>query len=171
MSALELFSIRHSIRRFEATDVTDAQIQLLLQAAISAPSAGNLQPWHFYVVRDAGLRKALGKAAHDQPSFSTAPLVITVCAVPEKCAVKYGDRGRMLYCIQDTAAAIENLLLSAASQGLGACWCGAFDELAASAALALPEGHRPIAIIPIGVPAGEPRITRREPLTQVVTQI
>jgi len=56
-----------------------------------------------------------------------APLVVVACA-DRSIVSRYGDRGLRLYCIQDTAASVQNLLLAAQDLGLGTCWVGAFDE-------------------------------------------
>ena len=127
---------RRSVRAFERSqNVSDEQVQQLLQAAIAAPSAGNMQPWFFYVVRDVEVRRRLAQAAWGQGFVAEAPVAIVVCAEPERSARRYGDRGRDLYCLQDTAAATENILLTAVAMGLAACWVGAFDEAAAAQAL------------------------------------
>jgi nitroreductase len=73
----------------------------------------------------------------------------------------YGDRGEKLYCIQDSAAAVEHVLLLAVDNGLGACWVGAFDENEVSKILNLPLHVRPVAIIPIGYPKGRVKHTSR----------
>jgi nitroreductase len=146
---------RHSVREFDpGVDVPAKTVERLLMAAIQAPSAGNRQPWHFYVVRDRAMREGLVKAAGGQEFIAQAPVTIVVCADAEQSAQRYGKRGRELYCLQDTAAAVENLLLSAVALGLGSCWIGAFDEPLAAAVLKLPERHRPVAILPIGQAAG-----------------
>ncbi len=75
-----------------------------------------------------------------------------VCADPEKSGDRYGERGRDLYCIQDTAAASENMLLTANSLGLGTCWVGAFDEGLVRTILNIPGRLRPVAILTIGFP-------------------
>ena len=78
---------------------------------------------------------------------------------------------RELYCIQDTAAAIENILLAATAYGLGACWVGAFDEEATASVLELEQELRPVALIPIGYPDQEKRPVPRRPLDEVVRVI
>jgi nitroreductase len=164
---------RASVRAFDpSVDVPPAAVERLLRAATQAPSAGNRQPWHFYVVRDPAVRESLAAAALGQWFVSEAPVVIVVCADAEQSAGRYGQRGRDLYCLQDTAAATEHILLSAVALGLGGCWVGAFDERAASRALNLPGRHRPVAILPIGKPA---RIsagrTSRETIERVTTYV
>jgi nitroreductase len=159
---------RRSVRAFERSkNVSDEQVQQLLQAAIAAPSAGNMQPWFFYVVRDLEVRQRLAQAAWGQGFVAEAPLAIVVCAEPERSAMRYGDRGRELYCLQDTAAATENILLTAVALGLAACWVGAFDEAAAAQALHLPPTQRPVAILPIGHPAESTARRPRRPLSEV----
>lgn len=160
---------RHSVRSFTDQNVDAADVERILHAAIRAPSAGNRQPWHFYVVRRASTRQALAAAAGGQSSLRQAPVVIVVCADPDLSAARYRERGRHLYCLQDTAAAVEHILLAAVALGLGGCWVGAFDETAAAGALALPQNLRPVAMIPLGHPAddGGPATTRR-PLNEVV---
>jgi len=156
---------RRSVRRFSSTPVPQSDIERILEAAIHAPSAGNRQPWHFIVVRNPGLREALATAAGGQDFVAAAPVVIVVCAEPERSAARYGVRGRALYCLQDTAAATEHMLLAATALGLGSCWVGAFDEAAAARALSLPAALRPIAMVPIGHPVagGERAGSRRSP--------
>lgn len=173
MDFWDVIESRHSVRKFDPTrDVSDEEVERLLRAAIQAPSAGNRQPWHFYVVRDAETRNLLARAAFGQRFVAQAPLVIVVCAVPERSAARYGSRGTSLYCLQDTAAATEHILLAAVALGLGGCWVGAFDEAAASAALALDRSRRPVALLPIGKPAAPPRQgTGRLPLEEVTTLV
>ncbi len=171
MEFTDVIQARRSVRRFR-TDmpVSDEQVQTLLEAAIASPSAGNCQPWHFYVVRDPALRKGLVTAALGQAYVAEAPVVIVVCADPERSAARYGSRGRDLYCIQDTAIATTYMMLAATNMGLETCWIGAFDEERAAAVLDLPPHLRPVAMLPVGHAAREAsgRSSRR-PQEDVVT--
>jgi nitroreductase len=164
--ALDLFEAiekRASVRGFTADEVGDETVSKLLAAAVRAPTAGNLQPWRFHVVRDASVKRALAEAAWGQSFVEQAPVVLVVSADIDVSARRYGSRGETLFAIQDTAAAIENILLAAVAEGLGACWVGAFSEEAASGALGLPPRVRPLALVPVGHPAGPARQNRREP--------
>jgi nitroreductase len=170
MDFWELIRRRHSVRTYDPdADVSPEQVTQILQAAIEAPSAGNCQPWHFIVVRDRALRRGLAQAAYGQEFLAQAPVVIVVCCDPARSAERYGERGSSLYCLQDTAAASEHILLAATALGLGSCWVGAFDESAAAQVLSLPTHLRPVALISIGhVFAPSPRHTSRRPLAEVV---
>ena len=161
---------RHCVRHLTVQDLSTSTVDTILEAAIRAPSAGNRQAWHFVVVRRTEVKRALARAAGGQTFVATAPVVIVVCADPERSAARYADRGRDLYCLQDTAAATEHILLAATALGLGCCWVGAFDEKAAARALALPGHLRPVAIVPIGQPAAKPsKPSSRRPLSEVVS--
>ena len=173
MDFWQVLEERHSVRSFDPdVEVPPETVEQLLRAAIQAPSAGNRQPWHFCVVRGKIRRLGLVVAAHGQRFVGQAPVVIVVCADAEQSASRYGDRGRELYCLQDTAAAIEHILLAAVALGLGSCWVGAFDESLAANVLGLPKHLRPVALLPIGKPARtEGARTARQPLETVVSYL
>jgi nitroreductase len=164
---LELLASRRSVRRFASGPLAPELEQRLLEAACSAPSAGNVQPWLFVRVRAAEARAALCAAALSQRFVTEAPLCIVVCADLRRAEQAYGERGLSLYCLQDTAAATQNLLLAAHALGLGACWVGAFRERDVRRALELPEHLRPVALVPIGLPVEEPSSPGRRPLEEV----
>jgi nitroreductase len=159
---------RRSIRAFSDRELSDEDAELLVEAACCAPSAGNLQPWAFIIVRDLETKKKLVQAANGQSFIAEASVVFVVCAILERSASRYGSRGRELYCLQDTAAAVQNLMLTAVANGLGSCWVGAFDERKAAWAVGLPEGVRPVAIIAVGYPAVSPSPRRRRHLSNVI---
>ncbi len=170
MDFWQVIEERQSVRNFDAErDVPPEMVQRILGAAIQAPSAGNCQPWHFVVVRNQQTRGLLAEAAYGQWFIAVAPVVIVVCADPARSAQRYRSRGVQLYCLQDTAAATEHILLAVTALGLGACWVGAFDESAASQGLGLPGDLRPVAIVPIGYPTGRHPRTSRRSLKEVVT--
>ncbi|MCD6403087.1 MAG: nitroreductase family protein [Candidatus Aenigmarchaeota archaeon] len=153
MDVLECIKTRRSIRLYQKRDVPNHLIGLILDAATRAPSAGNLQPWEFIVVRDPERKEMLWRASLKQDHVKHAPVVIVVCANVKKVAARYGKRGERLYAIQDTAAAIQNMMLAAHAIGLGTCWVGAFDEEEVKVACSIPEHIRPVALITVGYPA------------------
>lgn len=164
---IEAIQERRSVRSFEDTPVPDATIGRLLESARLAPSAGNLEPWKFIVVKRDELKKKLAQAAYGQNFLSYAPVCIVVCAEPNRSAIRYGYRGSELYCLQDTAAATQNILLAATGCGLGSCWVGSFDEEAVRECLNLDNHFRPVAIIPIGYPQEEAAEIPRRPMDEI----
>lgn len=168
MEVFEAIRARRSVRRYARDPIPDGVLEELLSAAILAPSAGNAQPWRFIVVRDQKLKEGLVSAAYGQGFLAEAPAVIVVCADLERARRAYRERGETLYCLQDTAAATQNLLLAATAKGLGTCWVGAFDEGKVAKVLQLPKGLRPVVLIPVGKPAETPAARPRRPLSEVV---
>jgi len=168
MDVFEAIRGRRSIRAYTDEDVPDDVVLRLIDAARWAPSAGNIQPWEFVVVRNPETKRLLSAAALHQTFIAEAPVVIVVCAHEARSSWGYGERGRTLYCIQDTAAATQNLLLAAHALGLGACWVGAFREDEVRRILRIPAEVRPVAIVPVGHPAEWPRPRPRRPIQEVV---
>ena len=128
MDVLEAIKQRRSTRSYTDEKVTDEDVERLIEAARWAPSAGNIQPWAFVVVKDVKTKKKLAVAALNQPFIQKAPVVIIICADLTQYDRVYGSRGKNFYSLQDTAAATENILLAAEELGLAICWVGSFRE-------------------------------------------
>ena len=168
MNVEEAIKGRRSIRAFKTQEVSSEIVEKLVDAARWAPSAGNIQPWEFIIVRKPEIKRKLAEAALNQSFIEEAPVVIVVCADEFRSSQGYGTRGKTLYCLQDTAAAIQNIHLAAYSLGLGTCWVGAFREEMVREILKIPNGIRPAALIPVGYPAEHPKPRGRRPLKEIV---
>ena len=168
MDVLEAIKGRRSIREFKPDPVRDEDLRKILDAGRLAPSAGNCQPSEFVIVKDPAVKRRLATAALEQTFIAEAPVVIVVCANVPRTSWRYGRRGEGLYCIQDTAAATQNMLLVAYSLGYGTCWVGAFDDDAVAEVIRVPPGVRPVAIISLGRPAERPSPPSRRPLREIV---
>lgn len=165
----EVIAKRRSVRHFNVKrEVAQDDVTALLEAAVRAPSAGNIQPWRFVVVRSLEARERLAGALH-QPWATSAPVIIVVCVDPRPSSARYGDRGEYLYCVQDTAVATEHLLLAAVDRGLAGCWVGAFEDAPVREALGLSKPITPVAIVPIGYAAEAGARAARRPLDEVTT--
>lgn len=150
MELVECIEKRVSVRGFSNEGVPAELVMEAIRIGNLAPSAGNLQARDFILVTDPGTRRSLAQAA-DQPFVAEASVVVVCCANLDRVA-SYGRRGKELYCLQDVAAAIENMLLFFVAKGYGSCWVGAFDEKAVSRILSIPSHSRPVAMLPIGRP-------------------
>lgn len=176
---------QRATRRFGDEPVGDDLVERCLTAATHAPSAENLQPWEFVVVREPGLRLALGELTRDAwrgggrahsegrlpPSLldevdagaeggvAGAPVLVVVCGSTEHALAQTLP--------SSVFPAIQNLLLAAHAQGLGS----AMTTLAVLKTeelrqlLGLPPHLRPMAVIPLGWPARPPGPPRRQPMT------
>ena len=168
MDVFEAIKGRRSIREFKSEPVKDEDLQKILDAGRLAPSAGNCQPSELVVVKEPSVKRRLAAAALEQTFIAEAPVVIVVCANLPRTSRRYGRRGQELYCLQDTAAATQNILLAAYSLGYGTCWIGAFDEGAVADVIQVPSGVRPVAIIPLGRPVENPSPPQRRSLDDIV---
>jgi nitroreductase len=158
VDTIEAILSRRSIRRFTLQPVPEPGIRLLLQAAMSAPSAGNEQPWHFVVITD---RRTLDEIPRFHPyaeMLKEASLAILVCG--DVHLEKYRD-----HWVQDCSAATQNILLAAHAQGLGAVWVGIYPAeervTRIRKLLGLPSHVVPLCLVPIGYPGEQiPRAER-----------
>ena len=168
MDLFEAIRGRRSVRSYDKGDLDSEDLRRILEAAICAPSAGNRQSWEFVVVKNNQAKAALVEAAYGQEFIAQAPVVIVVCANLTRSASRYRERGRDLYSIQDTAAAVQNILLASYALGYGSCWVGAFDESRVAHILNVSPQIRPVAIVPIGRPAESPESRSRFILEEVM---
>ena len=168
MDVSDAVAQRRSIRAYKKQDLPQGTVEKLLEAARQAPSAGNVQPWGFVVLSTRKNKQDIAFAAFGQKSLEDASVVIVVCADEKRAAETYGVRGKTLYCFQDTAAAIQNILLTAYSLGLGTCWIGAFKEDEVRKVINAPTYMRPVALIPVGYPNESPPARARRPVNEIM---
>ncbi|MDI6857323.1 MAG: nitroreductase family protein [Dehalococcoidia bacterium] len=167
MEFAKLIDERRSVRAYQQREVEDDKLRLVLHAANRAPSAGDLQAYGIVVVRDGQAKRALAGAAYDQLFVSEAPIVLVFLARPSLSAVKYGSRGRALYCVQDATIACAYAQLAAHDLGLGACWVGAFRDEAVCEIVGCSSDELPVALLPLGYPAERPEPTPRRRLEEL----
>lgn len=150
MEAMEAILSRRSIRRYTEQAVSDETIQELLAAAMSAPSAGNEQPWHFVVIKDRDILNEIPNLHPHSGMLKEAPVAILVC----------GDLDLQKYegfWVQDCSAATQNLLVAAQAKGLGGVWLGVYPSedlvVGLRKMLDMPDNAVPFSLISIGYPA------------------
>lgn len=166
---LDIIASRRSHRAYENKQITEEQLQTLLQAAVQAPSAVNGQPWHFTAVQNDALLTEINEACREtamkmeesqrsprfaDPAFHVfyhAPTVIFLSAAPENGWAKL-----------DCGIAVQTIALAAESLGLGSVILGlprmAFQSAKAEALrekLCFPQGHDFMIAIAIGTPADD----------------
>jgi len=168
MDLFDVFARRYSVRAYQPGPLPEAALQAILEAAGAAPSAGNMQAYEIVVVREPERKKRLAQASLDQTFMVDAPVLIVFLANPERNAARYGRRGRELYALQDATIACAYAQLAATALGLGTCWIGAFDEEPVREAIEAPAAWRPVAILPIGVPADVQGHRARRAITSLV---
>lgn len=165
---LDLIKSRRTVKYFLPKFVSWENIARIIDAARHAPSSGNIQNWKFIVCIESGAKQAVAGTCGEQYEIAQAGALIVVCNEVEKAQRYYGSRGEKLFSIQNCAAAIQNMLLEAASLELGSRWVGAFDEEELKKLLNIPEEVSPQAIIAIGYAKDTPPKPPKYPLETVV---
>jgi len=140
---------RRSTRSFLKKPVSKEVLDRVLEAALMAPSAGDIHPYRIVVVTDEDRIRRIGEAALNQAFISQAPVVVVYLVSLEEASA-YGRRGVELYSLLDVGASMENLMLAATSLGLSTCWIGAFDERRVEEILNAPKGYRAVSLTPLG---------------------
>ncbi|HEY5654065.1 MAG TPA: nitroreductase family protein [Pontiella sp.] len=166
MSFIELAEKRRSIRSFNPDPVPEDLLNEILRAGNLAPTAKNLQPFYFIVVRDACKLDELA-LSYPAPFFQEAPVVIVICTEAASGWVRDRYDGKN-YCEVDAAIAIDHMTLAAADLGLGSCWIGAFDPVKVTSTMRLPDGIEPLAMLLVGYSNEEGREKVRKPLKELV---
>jgi nitroreductase len=150
---LDVIRKRRTVRKFTDKEVSQEQIDLLVESAVYAPNRLNHQPWHFIVIQDKGKQKQFADFLRIHSYLEDASAVIVACAEP-KASTTWA---------MDVSAAVENMLIAATSLGLGTAWVGAPDSVTWSMfeetvrdSLAIPIDVRVVALVAVGYPAKQP---------------
>ena len=162
MTFFDLIQKRHSVRGYRPDPVEDDKLQQVLEAARWAPTAGNRQRFQLIVVHTEGREEEL-RRIYDRDWFVQPPVVICACRYPMG-----PEHIRKDYTDVDIGIVVDHLTLAAAELGLGTCWIGAFDPLAARKLLGLPDEIEPVVFTPLGYPDDAGRPKRRKELPELV---
>lgn len=141
MDVFDIFRQRKSVRSYAKTPVSEEVLEKILEAAGLAPSAINIQPWHFVVVRDEEKRIRIARGCKYGKFIAESPVVIVGCG-NKKASPKWY--------VVDTTIALEHLVLAATGLKLGTCWIGSFDNDDLREILVLPIEYEIVALIALG---------------------
>ena len=153
METLEAIINRASLKaRLSTRDVEPEKITRILDAARLAPSARNMQPWRFIVVKDKETVENLVSKAFSETNqvVKEAPVIIVVCANPEDDVINTGRE----YYLFDSGLAVENMLLTATDLGLVTHPMSGISEDELKKVLGIPPDVRFILATPVAYPAG-----------------
>lgn len=136
---------RHSVRKYKPDPVDETTIRDVLECARHAPTAMNLQPWLFGVVRDRDLLKKIADLTDHGKFIADAAICIAV----------FGEK-KAKYYLEDCCAATETLILGLQSYGVGSCWVAGEKKEYAEAVrklLDVPGNYTLVSLVPAGFPA------------------
>jgi nitroreductase len=140
---------RRSVRKYKEDALPEEDLILILEAARRAPTGSNRQNWRMVVVRDPDLRQRTAEACNGHMWVAQAPVVLCLVALPGEGKV-------------NGAIVLDHAVLAATSLGYGTCWIGAYDASKVKSVLGIPADHTIVNLVPVGVPADEPRARGRK---------
>jgi nitroreductase len=171
---MEIIKGRRSIRRFQAKEIQDEDLNTILEAVRWAPSWANTQCWEVVVVKDQSIKQRLQEiltaANPAKRAVIEAPTVMVLCGrrgvsgcYSGRPETKLGD-----WLMYDVGLATQNLCLAAHALNLGTVIIGSFGHDTAKKILGVPEGYEVVALIPVGYPAREVRRSHRRQVSEFV---
>lgn len=170
MEFTDVVRTRRSVRSYRSDPVPADALERVLEAARSAPSANNVQPWRYIVVRDEKLRKKIADISFNQSFIAEAPVVIVACG--KNYHDDYSWLADHMFLV-DVTISFDHLTLAARNEGLGTCWIGAFDHKQLKDLLGVPAGYDIVVLTPLGYPKSESAfrpVSKRKVISEVVFQ-
>jgi len=160
MSLVDVILSRRSIRSYEERKVPDEVLNRILETGRQAPSASNVQPWHFIVLTDYEIKEKMSQGEWNTFVKDSAFTVVGCAYVGDS----YGQKWSTI----DTTIALQNMVIAAWALGVGSCWIGDFREEEVKKLLDIPDDWKVIALISFGYPAERPGNGQKKPLTEIV---
>ncbi len=160
MTCIDQILSRRSIRKFKNKSVSEEVLNNILEAGRRAPSATNVQPWHFIIARDQKAKEACSFGGFNRFTSDASFVVVGIYKQSEVMIEKLS--------LMDVTIALQNMVVAAWVQGVGSCWMGAFDERKLKDTLNLPADSRIVGAVAFGIPDENPNQPPKKPLTEIV---
>lgn len=171
MDTIEAIKGRRSVRRYQNKPIPEGVLRQLIDAARWAPSASNRQPWEFVITTDPIKKQRIADGVRYASFLPQAAAAIIVCgnfALTKRRRQPPFSPALDYFCLQDTAAAIQNILLAAHALGLGTCWIGDIREEVLQEMFSIPAEWIPVAVLAVGYPAETPTPRPRRPVDEIM---
>jgi nitroreductase len=160
MDCIETILTRRSIRKYKSETISDTVIRNILEAGRLAPTATNVQPWHFIVAKDRKAKEAFTFGGFNGFVRDAAFIILGIYKQSEVIIEKLS--------LMDVTIALQNMVIAAWVQGVGSCWMGAFDEPKLKNTLNLPVDSGIVGAVAFGIPDENPVQPPKKPLNDIV---
>ena len=167
---MEFFSIiknRRSIRKYKTDAVPEDKLKRILEAGRLAPTAANRQPFLLYLIRNPKDNKKFAKALKQKWALD-APVIVAVFGDPKGCWTRSFDNKKFHFV--DVAIAMDHLILTATSEGLGTCWIANVDPDKIKDALDVPDHFEFVALTPIGFADESPMEKQKKKFDELIVE-
>ncbi len=171
---MEIIKGRRSIRKYQEREITEEQLNKVLDAIRWSPSWANTQCWEVIVIKDPVVKQKIQEAMPEgnpsRKSIVEAPVVISLCAKLQSSGYKKGQATTKFgdWFMFDIGIASQSLCLTAHHLNLGTVIVGLFDHDKAKEALKVPEGYEVVTLIPLGYPSKESEAPPRREISEFV---
>lgn len=167
MEFTEVVKNRYSCKKYDGKQISEEQLDAVLQAGRLAPTAKNLQGQRIYVVQSA---EGLAKIDELTPCRYGAPTVLVVAFDKNSVSVYPGEEANSG--VEDASIVATHMMLAATNTGVDSCWLNFFDPAAVAKAFDLPENEQVLMLLDLGFAAEGfaplPNHTSRKPLEETV---
>jgi nitroreductase len=176
MEILEAIKNRRTIRVYKTTTVPQEILYSILEAGRLAPSWANTQTWRWVVITDQNrkteiVNNIMRPGNRGASAVKSAPVLIAACAEVNKAGFRDGqpstDKGGYWYMF-DAALALENMVLTAESFGLGTLFIGGMNSNKLEALLEVPQGYVCVILMALGYPDEKPEARPRKVINELV---
>ena len=168
LAVFETINERRSIRAYTEEEVSEKDVDQLIEASRWIPSAGNTQQLESVVLTDLETKWKLSGAGLNQTFIKKSPVISVIFADVHRSDRSYGNRGKKLYSKQDTAATTQNILLTTHELGLTTCWIEVFNDKRVVKTVKAPRSIKHVAIYPIGHSAERHTTPPKRPVKEIV---
>jgi nitroreductase len=160
MDCIDKVLAHRSIRKFKNEPLSEEVFRSTLEAGRRAPSATNMQPWHFVVARNYNEKDACTFAGFNRWVTGASFVVVGLYLESEVMIERLS--------LMDVTIALQNMAVAASVQGVGSCWMGAFDDKKLKDTLNLPDQARVVGAVAFGIPDENPSQPSKKPLDGIV---
>jgi nitroreductase len=160
MYGIEKMLTRKSIRKYKKESISEDVFTNILEAGRRSPSATNVQPWHFVVLRDQKAKEACSLGGFNRFTEDADFIVVGLYKPSEVIMEPFS--------LMDVTIALQNMVTAAWLQGVGSCWIGAWDDAKLRDALSLPEDTQIVGLVTFGLPDESPAQQPKKPLNEIV---
>ncbi|MCX6827244.1 MAG: nitroreductase family protein [candidate division Zixibacteria bacterium] len=164
MEFIDVILKRRSIRAYKRKNIPEEILMRIIESARLAPSASNLQPWKFIIIRDNKAKQEIARLAKERMWIADASVIIAGVATNPDYRMGSGQSSSAI----DIATAFAHMSLAATDEGLGTCWIGSFDSDGSKRFLGIPEKFLLVGLLTIGYPDEKPGEKDRKRIQEII---